>query len=124
MRHAHSLSGRARFNYQLSDADQLQVSLNAQGKTLFGQGYRQPNSTANFSFRHALSPALNLVINVTDVFNTNKIETITDTDLLKETNIRRYDGRLVYIGLSYRLGGAGPAPGGAGRRGSGGPGRS
>jgi outer membrane receptor protein involved in Fe transport len=110
-RSANSLSGRARFNYQMSDLDQLQVSLNAQGKTLFGQGYRQPNSTANVSFRHALTPALSLVLNVTDVFNSNKIETITDADLLRENNIRRYDGRVVYLGLSYRLGGVAPAGG-------------
>ncbi|MDQ2987697.1 MAG: TonB-dependent receptor, partial [Pseudomonadota bacterium] len=39
-RHAVSLSGRLRLNYHLSDQDQLQVSLNAQGKTLNGDGYR------------------------------------------------------------------------------------
>lgn len=113
-RSARSLSGRARLNYKLSDVDQLQLALNAQGKTLNGQGYRLPNSTTNVSLRHSLSPALSLVMNVTDVFNKNKIETITDTPLLRETNVRRYDGRVVYLGLSYRIGGAG-----AGRRGGG-----
>jgi outer membrane receptor protein involved in Fe transport len=114
-RHAVSLSGRVRLNYQLSDDDQMQVAVNGQGKTLNGQGYRQPNATTNFSLRHALTPALSLVMNVTDVFNANKIETITDTDLLKETSIRRSAGRIAYLGLSYRFGGAA----GAGRRGSG-----
>jgi outer membrane receptor protein involved in Fe transport len=108
IRSAKSLSGRARFNYQMSDLDLLQVSLNAQGKALFGQGYRQPNSTANLSFRHALTPALSLVVNVTDMFNSNRIETVTDTELLKETNLRHYDGRVMYFGLSYRLGGIAP----------------
>ena len=117
-RHAVSLSGRVRLNYHLSDEDQVQVSVNAQGKTLNGQGYRQPNATANFSIRHALTPALNLVLNVTDVFDANKIETITDTDLLKETSIRRSAGRIVYLGLSYRFGGAaGAGQGPRGRRG-------
>ena len=116
-RHAVSLSGRARINYQLSDEDQLQVAVNSQGKTLVGQGYRQPNATTNVSLRHALTPALSLVLNVTDVFNANKIETITDTDLLKETSIRRAAGRIAYFGLSYRFGGAGSA--GLGRRGPG-----
>ncbi|MFZ6756108.1 TonB-dependent receptor domain-containing protein [Undibacterium sp. Ji50W] len=111
-RSASSLSLRGRFNYQLTEQDQLQVSLNAQGKTLSGEGYRQPNSTANFSLRHTITPSLNLVLNVTDVFNSNKIETIVDTDTLKERNIRRYDGRLIYIGLSYRFGGV--TTGGAG----------
>jgi len=116
-RHAVSLSGRARINYQLSDDDQLQVAVNGQGKTLNGQGVRQPNVTTNVSLRHAITPALSLVLNVTDVFNANKIETITDTDLLKETSIRRSAGRIAYFGLSYRFGGAAGAA--AGRRGMG-----
>jgi len=111
-RSASSLSLRGRFNYQLSEQDQLQISLNSQGKTLSGEGYRQPNSTANFSLRHTITPSLNLVLNVTDVFNSNKTETIVDTDVLKEHNIRRYDGRLIYIGFSYRFGG--PPSGGSG----------
>ncbi|MES2037340.1 MAG: TonB-dependent receptor [Pseudomonadota bacterium] len=108
-RSASSLSLRGRFNYQLSDQDHLQLSLNSQGKTLSGEGYRQPNSTANFSLRHNITQNLNLVLNVTDIFNSNKTETIVDTDALKERNIRRYDGRLIYVGLSYRFGGFTPS---------------
>jgi hypothetical protein len=113
----------------------LQGSVSAQGKTLLGQGYRQPTATANLSYRHNITPALALVMNVTDVFNSNKTETITDNELLKETNVRRYDGRVAYIGLSYRLGGfasvpdrrgpagrPGPGPGRGGRSGDGGEG--
>ena len=111
MRSATSLTGRARVNYQLSEQDQLQVSLNAQGKTLFGQGYREPNTTVNFSLRHAITPMLNVVLNVTDAFNTNKIALSTDTDVLKESNVRRFDGRVIYLGLSYRMGGIASAPG-------------
>jgi outer membrane receptor protein involved in Fe transport len=121
-RTARSLSGRTRLNYQISAADQLQVSLNAQGKTLFGQGYRQPNTTTNLSYRHTLTPALSLVLNVTDVFDSNKIETITDSALLQETSLRRSQGRIVYLGLSYRLGGVAGAQQPGGRGGQRGPG--
>ena len=90
-RGARSLGARTRFIYQLSDLDQLQVSLNAQGQSLVGLGYRQPNSTVNVNLRHALTPMLNLVVNVTDVFYSNKIDTFIETDLLKDANIRRYE---------------------------------
>lgn len=110
-RGATSLSMRGRFNVELTDVDHLQVALNGQGKGLTGQGYRQPTSFANVSLRHNITPALSLVMNVTDVFNTQKIETVTDTDTLKETNLRRFDGRIVYLGLSWRPGG----PAGVGR---------
>jgi outer membrane receptor protein involved in Fe transport len=116
-RTASSLSMRGRFNYQLTDVDHVQVAINAQGKTLNGQGYRQPTTTTNFSLRHNLTPALSLVMNVTDVFNKQKVETITDTDTLKETNLRHYDGRIVYVGLSWRFGGVGG--GGRGMHGGG-----
>ncbi|GAB3431863.1 TonB-dependent receptor [Massilia solisilvae] len=104
-RSATSLSMRGRFNVELTDVDHLQVALNGQGKALTGQGYRQPTSFTNVSLRHNITPALSVVMNVTDIFNTQKIETVTDTETLRETNLRRFDGRIVYLGLSWRLGG-------------------
>nr|WP_315256725.1 outer membrane beta-barrel family protein [uncultured Duganella sp.] len=131
-RTANSLSGRVRLNYQYDTANQFQLALQMMGKQLSGQGYRSPNHSVNASWRHILTPQLTLVANVTDVFNTNKMQTIVDSNTLRETSTRRFDGRVVYIGLSYRFGGAssssdkqeeggwGPRPGGPG--GPGGPG--
>lgn len=124
-RTANSLSGRVRLNYQASAADQVQMALQMRGKTLSGQGYRSPNSTLNLSLRHKLTPQLDLVMNATDVFRSNKAEAIIDSATLQETSTRRYDSRVVYIGFSYRLGGATSSAGadGARRRGApGGPG--
>jgi hypothetical protein len=42
------------------------------------------------------------------------METVTDTASLQERSIRRFDGRIAYIGLSYRFGGV---PGGGQRKG-------
>ncbi|NVM77585.1 outer membrane receptor protein involved in Fe transport [Duganella sp. SG902] len=131
-RTANSLSGRARLNYQYDAANQIQMALQMMGKTLSGQGYRSPNHTFNMSWRHTLTPQLTLVANVTDLFNTNKMETVINSATLRETSTRRFDGRVFYVGLSYRFGGAsssgdkeegggwGPRPGGPG--GPGGPG--
>jgi outer membrane receptor protein involved in Fe transport len=104
-RTASSLSVRGRFNYQLTPQDTLQLMINAQGKTLAGAGYREPMSTMNLSYRRAITPALNLVFNVTDVFRSQNVETFTDTVSLKEHTIRRAAGRIAYLGLSYRFGG-------------------
>lgn len=104
-RTANALSGRARLNYQVDAANQLQLALQMQGKQLSGQGYRSPNSTLNLSLRHVVTPQLTLVANVTDLFNTNKMETVVDSATLRETSTRRFDGRLLYVGLSYRFGG-------------------
>jgi outer membrane receptor protein involved in Fe transport len=126
-RSATSLSGRARFGYQFDRDNHFQLMLNAQGKTLFGEGYRQPVRTADFNYRHNLSPALTLALNVNDLFDSQKTETITETDRLHEYSIRRANGRSFFVGLSYRFGsfgGNGQRPmrggGGPGMRGAGG----
>lgn len=122
-RSATSLSGRARISYQYDAVTSLQMSLNAQGKTLFGEGYRKPVRTADLSVRRNLTPALSLVVNVNDVFDSQKNESITQTDLLNEYSIRRNQGRLVYVGLAYRFGSFGntrPPQGPGGARGPGG----
>ena len=110
-RSATSLSGRARVSYQINPTNSLQLVLNAQGKTLFGEGYRQPTRSADLSYRRNLSQALSLVVNVNDVFDSQKTESITETDRLREYSIRRQEGRLVYVGLSYRFGSFGGAGG-------------
>ena len=104
-RGATSLSVRGRVNWQISPLDQLQVQLNARGKTLSGSGYSEPVSSMNLSYRRNLSQSLALVMNMTDVFSSQKMETVTDTATLKERTLRRFDGRILYVGLSWRFGG-------------------
>jgi len=116
-RTANSLSVRGRVNYQVTAQDALQLMINAQGKTLAGTGYRQPFSTLNLSWRRAITPTLSLVLNVTDVFSSQKMETVTDSATLQERSIRRFDGRIAYVGLSWRFGGVPQRP----REGRGGP---
>lgn len=110
-RNATALTLRARASITLSPKDTMQLSVNSQGKTLTAQGYREPQTTANMNYRRTLTPRLNMVINVTDVFDSNKNATRTDTSYLHETTERRFDGRIAYIGLSYRFGGVAGNPG-------------
>lgn len=103
-RSATSISGRARIAYQMDQVNSFSLNLNAQGKTLFGEGYRQPVRTADFNYRRMLTPALSLVVNVNDLFDSQKTETFTETDRLREYSIRRGSGRMAYVGLTYRFG--------------------
>lgn len=140
-RSATSVNVRGRLNYQLTPLDQVQLMFNAQGKTLTGYGYREPSATANLSYRRNLSQSLTLVVNANDIFSSQKTETVTDSATLKEYSVRRFDGPVVFVGLSYRFGGVqanrrqdgppgegwrpppgGMPPGGFGGPGGGGPG--
>ncbi len=111
MRSSAALSLRGRVNYQFTPQDHVQFSVNSQGRTLTGQGYREPNATANMSLRHTLTPQLSLVMNINDMFDSNRNATSIDRILLKESSERRFDGRLIYVGLSYRMGGVNSGPG-------------
>ena len=79
-----------------------------------------PNILSNG--RRSLTPALSLVVNVNDIFDSQKIETITETDRLRQTSIRRNNGRTFSVGLAYRFGSFGGAGQRQGRPGGGGPG--
>lgn len=109
-RNAASLSGQARLNWQVDPADSLQLALRGHGRQLSGQGYREPDWTTNLSYRRTLTPALSMVVNVNDIFNTTRIASVSDNDVLHETSVRRYDGRLIYVGLAYRFGGVSGNP--------------
>ena len=117
-RSAVSVTARARVGYQINPTNHLQLSLNAQGKQLFGEGYRQPTRTADLNYRRDIAKALSFVLNVNDLFNSQKMETVTETAILRETRVRRFNGRVVVAGVSYRFGSFGSA----GARGPGGPG--
>jgi len=119
-RSAVSLTGRGRISYQMDANNQFGMSVNATGKQLFGEGYRKPTRTADLTYRRKVSQALSFVLNVNDAFNSQKMETVTETDRLREQSVSRFGGRTVFAGLSYRFG----SFGGAGPRGPGGPGRA
>ncbi|WP_409269550.1 TonB-dependent receptor domain-containing protein [Massilia sp. BHUDP2] len=110
-RSATSLNLRGRVNYQLNQASRIMLNLNAQGKTLFGEGYRQPQRWADLNYSHRLTPALTLSVNINDLFDSQKTETITETDRLREYNLRYGNGRTAFVGLSYTFGSFG-GPGG------------
>ena len=119
-RSATSVNVRGFVEYRPNPVNSFTLMLNAQGKTLFGEGYREPQRTANFNYRRNLTPALSLVLNIDDLFDSQKTETITETDILRQYNLRSGNGRTAYVGLSYRFGSFG-GPGGQ-RRQFGGPG--
>jgi len=103
-RSATAVSVRGRIGWQPDKENQFQLVLNAQGKQLFGEGYRKPVRTADLNYRRNLGPALSLVLNVNDLFDSQKTETVTETGRLREHSLRRGNGRIVFLGLSYRFG--------------------
>jgi outer membrane receptor protein involved in Fe transport len=99
-----SLSGRTHLNYQLTPEDQLQFIVFAQGKQLWAQGYRELNWNSDFTWQRKLTPLLTMLVNINDPLNSNRSESRTDSEFLRQTSVTRVDGRIFYIGFRYELG--------------------
>jgi outer membrane receptor protein involved in Fe transport len=102
-RSATAAGGKLRVAYQMTEADHVQLMVQAQGRTLSGLGYRKAYSNANLTLRHNFSPMLSMVLNVSDLFERNRFDTVTQTGMLDDRVERRFDGRVVYLGLTYRF---------------------
>lgn len=96
---ATSVNGRMRATYKLTPRDTLTAMLNARGKELTGQGYREPTYMTMLSYRHKFNNRYAMTFNVTDPFEINKTVTITDTDTIKARSENLGGGRVFYIGL-------------------------
>jgi len=102
---ADSLSGRFMADYTITPKDRLQFMYFTSGKTLTGQGYRSPFMMGNLSYRHNFTAKAALVATVSDPFRSMKFKTVTNTGLAYSEQTRSFAGPVVYIGLSYMLGG-------------------
>jgi outer membrane receptor protein involved in Fe transport len=96
-----SLSGRVSANYQLSPKDRFQVSVRGEGKQLTGQGFTEPYYVTDLSYSHRFDTKLSINARIADVFDSSDRKTITETDTIKDVTIRRWGGRIFFIGLTY-----------------------
>lgn len=101
------VSGRANIDWTVRPGSRLQFMVMSSGKQLTGQGYREPFIMTNLSFRQQITPKLAVVATLNDVFETQQMTTVTETDFLRERSERVLGGRIFYIGLNYIFGGDG-----------------
>lgn len=92
-------------NYRATKTDLIQLNSNYNARRLTAQGYRLPTFVANIGWRHDLANKKTaLILTVSDVFNTQKEETIVDTPILHDDRINRRSSRLVFMGVIYNFG--------------------
>ena len=102
-----SSNGKASLEYKITSNDRLQISGFMTGKVLTAQGSRSGISMVNLAYRHQFDPRLSLVITAMDLFNGTKVTSKTDTSFIQDRTVSENLGQVVFIGLSYRLGGPG-----------------
>jgi outer membrane receptor protein involved in Fe transport len=101
-----TLGGKAGFDFKLTPDDVLQFGINYAARQLQPQGQDLAVLTANAGFRHSFTPGLSAVLNLSNLFDSQKRKTILDTAGMHDVAVHRMPGRIVYLGLVYSFGGA------------------
>ena len=97
-------AGKMSAEYAWTKKTVLQFSANYRAKRLTAQGYRLPVLGADLGIRHELRGNVSVVLAVSDLFNSEKEETILDTPVLHDDFTRRRNTRYLYVGLVYSFG--------------------
>jgi outer membrane receptor protein involved in Fe transport len=105
-RSAFTVGGRGSLNWQMTDKDLFQISVNMNAKRLLPQGYQEPMTLVFLGYRHKFSDALSAVVTVQDPTNMYRFRQVIDTPLLKETVDNHARIRAAFFGLTYSFGAA------------------
>jgi hypothetical protein len=101
-----SWSGSLNANFNVSKGTILQVNSNYRSARLTPQGKIAPNYVVNMGARQDLfDDKLSIIFTVSDIFRTLNSSTDLHTDWLSQNSVSSRDSRVVYLGLTYHLGG-------------------
>lgn len=100
-----SMSSNMSAGFNISPTSVLQLTTNYRAARLTAQGKSYPSFIMNAGFRqNFFSNKLSLVLAVSDIFESLRQKTRLNTPYFKQLSEGRRDGRIFYIGLSYRFG--------------------
>ena len=110
-------------NYRITPKTSLTVMAMRRGSQVTPFGVSKPGGTSTINLSHTLTNRVQLRFNLNDAFGWNKGGSQNDTGIVSDDSWSRTKGRIVYLGLSVRLGGVSgltpvrrvtPAPGAPG----------
>jgi outer membrane receptor protein involved in Fe transport len=99
-------SGKVNLNWRPTSKDLLQTTLNYNSARITPQGLREPNGGVDVGYRRNLLSDLAAVFTMSDVFNSRGEKTVIDTATVHDLALRGASGRIAYVGLTWKLGGA------------------
>ena len=101
-----SYNNRGSLRYAVTTKDQLMLQAMFNGPRLQAQGTSSSFNMLNLSYSHTFNPRLKLVATVNDVLNSLKFRNEVSNSELHTISNTVMDGQIIYVGLSYTLGGA------------------
>jgi outer membrane receptor for ferrienterochelin and colicin len=107
LRGAISYVSNSSIEYDWDKGDQLQLALGLNGRQLTAQGYNEPTSHLDLTWRHNITKKIALVLNAQDMLAGQRTVTIYNTPDLKSRSASPAYDRLVRISLTRTFGGPG-----------------
>jgi outer membrane receptor protein involved in Fe transport len=100
-----SMSSNLNSNFTVTKTTMLQLSANYRSARLTPQGRLYPFAMLNAGIRQDLfRNKLSVTLTASDVFNSFRQKRKLNTIYLQQETINRRDGRIIYLGISYRFG--------------------
>lgn len=100
-----SMSSNLNSNFTLTKTTMLQLSTNYRSARLTPQGKFYPTATLNAGVRQELfGNKLSVTLTASDIFNSFRWKNKLNTIYLQQESVNRRDGRVIYLGVSYRFG--------------------
>jgi outer membrane receptor protein involved in Fe transport len=100
-----SMSAAFSSNLNLTPGTMLQLSANYRSARLTPQGKTYPSFVMNTGIRQdLLRNKLSVTLTVSDLFSSLRQKSEYDIPTLHQVSVGRRDGRIIYLGLSYRFG--------------------
>ena len=92
-------------NFNFTKTTIFQVACNYRSARLTPQGKVYPTVVVNAGMRQDLAKnKLSLAFTASDIFSSNRQRSELDIPYLKQSNINKRDGLIVYLGVNYRFG--------------------
>jgi outer membrane receptor protein involved in Fe transport len=99
-----SWTGKLNAEYAWSKKTVVQFSASYRGRRLTPQGYRLSTIGADLGIRREVRSNLSAVLAVSDLFNSERDESILSTPVLYDDYSRRRNSRYFYVGFVYSFG--------------------
>ncbi len=96
---------RGNISWQPTPNDFFQLNANYAGRQLLPQGYRESGAVLNLGYRRRVNDRLSLLVTAQDVLDSARQEVVFETPNLRDRIEQRGPGRIVFLGISYNLGG-------------------
>ena len=100
------LTSKLKLNWNPTPKDFIQVAAHVYSKQHTAQGFQSGYATVNLGYRHTFGARVSADLLVIDPFDSERLDTVLESPNLRQEATLNLHARLVYLSLTYALGGS------------------